>query len=315
MKNDKKEIYDIIIIGAGPAGITASIYASRTGLKNLIIEKSKVGGQICETYSIENYPGFELISGKELSLNMEKQLKATTTKLVFDEVQDANLTSEIKEIKCYKNTYYTKAVIIACGTSVRTLDINTQSKYLGRGISYSANSDRDKYIGKMVAVVGGGNTSLEDALYLSEKAHKVYLIHRRDRYRADDLLVNRINNCGNIEQLKSSNILDLVGKNNLEEIIVQNMVNKTKTKLKIDCLFVAIGRGASIDFIDDPIEKTPDGFIVANSKMETSIEGVYVAGDIRNTELRQIVSATSDGAVAATNAYNFLMKKVGKSYD
>lgn len=311
----KNNVFDMIIIGGGPAGVTAAIYAKRANMSVILIEKSKIGGQIADTYEILNYPGFEKITGKELSSILEHQLIATGSKIVYDEVQDCDLLGDIKSVKCFKKTYYGSTVIIANGTFVRPLDVTNQNNFIGRGISYSATNDRSKYEGGVVAVVGGGNTALEESLFLSEKAKMVYIIHRRDRYRGQNTLSEQILQKKNIVHLTSSRVVQLVGHEKLESIVIENVNTGEKKSVEIDCLFVAIGRGASTYFVDDVIEKTSDGFIIGNTKMETSIAGVYVAGDVRNTELRQIVSATSDGAVASTSAYNYLMKKRGKSYD
>lgn len=311
----KEGIFDVIIIGGGPAGITAAIYARRANMSVLLIEKTRIGGQIADTYEILNYPGFEKITGKELAAILEKQLIASGASIVIDEVQDCDLMDEKKRVKCFKNTYYGSTVIIANGTFVRPLDVSNQNNFIGRGVSYSAMNDRAKYEGGVVAVVGGGNTALEEALFLSEKAKTVYIIHRRDRYRGQGTLSDQIHMRKNIVHLSSSKVSQLVGSEKIEAIVVENVNTGEKKNFAVDCLFVAIGRGASTYFVDEDIEKTSDGFIIGNTKMETSITGVYVAGDVRNTELRQIVSATSDGAVAATSAYNYLMKKRGKSYE
>lgn len=312
---DKKIVYDVIIIGAGPAGITAAIYARKADLKVLIIEKAKIGGQVAETFEVLNYTGIEKISGQELAKNMENHLNSCGAVIVKDEVQNCDLLEDVKIVKCFKNTYYGFSVIIANGTSVRPLDVEKQNNLIGRGISYSAGKDRDKYTDKIVAVVGGGNCALEEALFLSKKAKLCYLIHRRDCFRGNKSLIDRAKSQKNIEYIMTSQVCGLIGKEKLDYVTIQNLVSKEKKDYKIDCLFVAIGRGADTEFIASKIEKTSEGFILCNTKMESSIPGVYGAGDIRNTELRQIVSATSDGAIAATSAYNYLMKKRGKSYE
>lgn len=305
--------YDLVIIGGGPAGLTAGIYANQLGLKSVVVEKEVWGGQIATTYEVLNYTGYDKISGEELSLKMYNHAKSLGVELVNDEIKGTNLECELKEIYGFKNTYKAKAVIIAIGTKTRNLGVENEKDYIGKGLSFSATKDREKFVGCDVAIVGGGNTAIEDAIYLSEKANKVYLVHRRDEFRADQMLVDRlyneIANNHKIELVLSCKPYKLIGENKIDGITVLNLKNEEKIDLKVQGVFVAIGRGADTDIIDKNVQRNELGYIVSNSKMETNIQGVYVAGDIRNTELRQIVSATNDGAIATTSAFKYIKSK------
>lgn len=307
------KLYDLVIIGGGPAGLTAGIYANQLGLSAVVLEKDAWGGQIATTYEVLNYTGYTKISGQELSQKMYEHALELGVELVKDEVKSTNLIGEIKEVVGFKNTYKAKAVVVAIGTAVRNLGIDGERAYIGKGISYSATLDRDKFVGQTVAIVGGGNTAIEDAIYLSEKCPKVYLIHRRDEFRADQMLVDRlykeVENNHKIELVLSHKPYAIVGEGKIEGLKVLNLKDETVKTLDVTGIFLAIGRGADTDIVDKEIERNQMGYIVSNSKMETNIEGVYVAGDIRNTELRQIVSATSDGAIAVTSALRYIKSK------
>lgn len=311
----KEKIYDVAIIGGGPAGITAAVYAKRTGLDVVLIEKEKeFGGQVLLTYEVANYTGFGKVSGPELAKKMHQNLLDNDIYCVHDEVSDTVLDGDVKQIICHKTTLKAYTVIIAVGTAVRRLEVTNERQFLNNGISYSSARDRDKYLNKTVAVVGGGNTALEDALFLSQKAKKVYIIHRRDRFRGDDILVDEVLKNKKITPVWESKVVDLVGKTQLQSVTLKNVVSEKTKVLKIDGLFVCIGRGAETDFIDEKVVRNENGYLVADDNMQTNLDGVFVAGDIRNTPLRQIVCATSDGAIAATSAFRYLGTKRGTSY-
>ena len=304
------KIYDLIIIGGGPAGMSAGIYAMQTRLDTLLIEKESFGGQILTTNSITNYLGFENISGDELSDKMRKHLESTGICILNEEITKTILDSDIKEIHTHRNIYRARAIIIAIGTSVRKLGVDNESKFMGKGISYSTLRDRDKFIDKKVAVIGGGNSAIEDAIYLSEKASHVYLVHRRDEFRGDPLLVEQLNNeiksKGKIELVLQSKPHSIVGEESVEGLNVTYIPDDSIKRLDVDGIFVAIGRGADTDIIDPIIERDSSGYIVTNERMQTNINGVYAVGDIRNTPLRQIITATSDGAIASISAMNYI---------
>lgn len=304
------KIYDLIILGGGPASMSAGVYASQMKLDTLLIERGQFGGQVAVTSSVTNYLGFPQISGEELSRNMLKHLENTSVEILREEIIKTDLSSDIKKVVTFSGEYLARAVIIGIGTEVRKLSVENEQKFVGHGISYFSLRDRDKFEGKVVAVVGGGNSAIEDALYLSEKASKVYLIHRRDEFRADALLIEQLHSKiaekNNIELVLSSKPHSIEGDSNLSALIVTHIPTGENRKLDLDGVFVAIGRGANTDIIDEHILRDSNGYILTNEKMETNLSGVYAVGDIRNTPLRQIITATSDGAIASVTAYNYI---------
>lgn len=290
-------MYDIIIIGAGPAGLTAAIYGARANKKVLVLEALSYGGAIINTPNIENYPVEENISGFDFATKLYNQVINLGVEVKFEKVLKINNN----EVETNKSKYNTKTIIIATGLNNRKLLLPNEDELIGKGISYCATCDGAFFKGKDVAVVGGGNTALEDALYLSDICNKVYLIHRRNEFRADSITVNKILERDNIEVLYDSVVTKIDGNNHLENIEINN--NK---ELNIDGLFIAIGKIPTIDFID--IEKTEEGYIKSDELCHTNIENVFVAGDIRNKSLRQLVTATNDGAIAATEAIKYINK-------
>ncbi len=301
-----EKIYDIAILGAGPGGMTAAIYARRAGLDVLVIEKGLVGGALNATYEVANYTGFEKISGKELAERMYNHTKSLNTEYIFDEVKKVTVDSEIKIIECFKGKYLARTLILGFGASVRKLNLENERSFVGRGISYCATCDGKLFEDKTVAIVGGGNTALEDCFFLSNLAKKVYLIHRREEFRGDAILIEQIKQKENIELVLNSYISKLVGDGNLQSIDVTDKVtNKTK-KINLDGLFVCIGRGPDTGMIDGDIKLSENGYIETDEYMRTNFEGVYAIGDIRCTPLRQIVTACSDGAIAATKAFEYI---------
>lgn len=309
-----EKIYDIIILGGGPASMSAGIYASQTKQHTLLLEKNEFGGQIATTSNVSNYLGFSSISGKELSRKMHEHLQTTDIEIIHDEVTKTNLSTPIKTVYTHNQTFQAYSVIIGIGTLSRKLGVEDENKYLGHGLSYSTLQDRDKFAGKVVAVVGGGNTAIEDAIYLSQTAQKVYLIHRRNEFRADKKLVEDLYQKINAEQ-KIELCLDckpnsLIGKDRVEQFKIDHIPTNTTKTLDVDGVFVCIGRGANTDIIDEDIARDDGGYIITNEKMETNLPGVYAIGDIRTTPLRQIVTAVADGAIASTQAlvYNKTIK-------
>lgn len=307
-----EKIYDIAILGAGPGGMTSAIYARRSGLDVLVIEKDKVGGALNATYEVANYTGFEKISGVGLAEKMYNHTKTLNTEYVFDEVKKVSVNGDIKTIECYKGTYKAKALILGFGASVRKLNLDNERKFVGRGISYCATCDGKLFENKTVAIVGGGNTALEDCYFLSNLAKKVYLIHRRDEFRGDDILINQIKNKENIELVLNSVVTKLTGNEKLEQIEVTNKVTSKTQNLDLDGLFVCIGRGPDTEMIDGKLTLSETGHIITDENMKTNIDGVYAIGDIRQCPLRQIVTACSDGAIAATKIFEYLKVLKGK---
>lgn len=297
-------MYDIIIIGAGPAGLTSAIYASRANKKVLVLEERSYGGQIINTLDIENYPANMHISGFDFSTNLYKQVKELGATVKFEKALSIKNLKNKKEVITSKDKYSTKTIILATGLENRKLGLEHEEELIGRGISYCATCDGNFYKNKVVMVVGGGNTALEDALYLSDIAKKVYLVHRRDEFRADMKTVNEIKSKKNISLILNSNITKLIMDNKLTGVQLTSKDNKT-SNITIDGLFVAIGKIPVNELFLKTIKLDKDGYVLSNN-CHTNLSGIFVAGDIRNKELRQLVTATSDGAIAAFEAIKYL---------
>lgn len=298
-------MYDIIIIGAGVAGLTSAIYARRALKKTLVLEEVSYGGQIINALDIENYPASPHISGFDLATNMYNQAKELGTEIIYEKVISISDKKEYKEVKTNSNTYKTKTIIIATGLKNRKLGIDNEDKLIGKGISYCATCDGNFYKDRIVAVVGGGNTALEDAIYLSNIAKKVYLIHRRDEFKGDFKDVNILKEKSNVEFIFNSNITKINGDNKLESIEITRNDGNKKT-IEISGLFIAIGKIPTNDIFKEIIEIDKNGYIKALENCHTNIEGIYVAGDNRTKELRQLVTATNDGAIASHEAIKYI---------
>ena len=293
-------MYDVIIIGAGPAGLTAAIYLGRAGKKVLILEKNVYGGQIVNSKEVENYPAISKISGFEFSNNLYNQAKNFGAELKYETV--LNLTKD-KEVTTNRGKYQAKSIIIATGLSNRTLEIDGVDSFIGRGISYCATCDGNFFKDKVVAVVGGGNTALEDAIFLSNICKKVYIIHRRTTFRGEKILQDILNKKENVEFVLNSNVVKINGNELLESIIINT--NNEERELQIDGLFLAIGQIPNNSYIDI-IDLDEKGYAIANEDCKTNIDGIYVAGDFRTKKVRQLVTAASDGATAAINAIEYI---------
>lgn len=304
-----EKIYDIAIIGGGAAGITAGIYAKRAGLDVIIFEKNVPGGVISTSFEVANYPSFSLISGMELATKMFEQVSSLGVPFEFDEVNKVYIDGDIKVVQCLRNTFKAKAVILAQGATVRRLNIENENKFLGRGISYCATCDGNFFKDKIVTLVGGGSTALEDVFYLSNLCKKVYLVHRRDEFRGENILAERLRKTENVEFVLNSVVSQLFGSDHLEKIEVTNRLTQEKKVLETEGLFVCIGRGPDTDIVVGDLKKNENGYIITDENMKTNIEGVYAVGDIRNTPLRQIITACADGAIAATKIFEYLRTK------
>lgn len=292
------EQFDIIIIGAGTAGMTAGIYAARANKKTLILEGKNYGGQIINTPDIENFPALNHISGIEYATNLYNQVKELGVTYKREEVQ--NITED-RVVTTNKNQYQAKAVIIATGTQNRKLGLEGEDNLVGRGISYCATCDGRFYKGKNVAVIGGGNTAIEDAIYLSDLAEKVYLIHRREGFRADQKAIETLKSKDNVEFILNNKPYKLIADNKLTGLEIINNENEI-TNVDVSGIFIAIGQIPNTEIFKDFIDLNESGYIKSKDGVHTNIDKIYVAGDVREKELRQLITAASDGAFAANTA-------------
>lgn len=299
-------MYDIIIVGAGPAGMTAAIYAELARKKVLLLEKETYGGQILKAEKVKNYPGFNEISGFEYATKLYTQVKELDTKIKFEEVIQIKNNKDYKEIITKKDTYKTKTVIIAAGSKSRKLGINNEDNLIGKGISYCATCDGMFFKNKTVAITGGGNTALDDALYLSNIAKKIYIIYRRSEFRFDSINLDNLKKKDNVEFILNSNITDIVGKEKLEKIVIKENDTSNIKELDIDGLFIAIGHIPVSNICNNIIDTDELGYIISSEDCATNIEGIFVAGDIRKKEIRQLTTACSDGTIAALKACKYI---------
>jgi thioredoxin reductase (NADPH) len=291
-------MFDIIIVGAGPAGLTAALYALRANKKVLVLEAKNYGGQIINANKIENYPGLPSISGFDFATILYNQVKNLNCEIKYETVVRIE---EDKTVITNKNTYKAKAIILATGSENRKLNIKKENEFIGKGVSYCATCDGNFYKNKVVAVLGGGNTALEDALYLSNLASKVYLIHRRDVFKGEKKYIDELQKIENVKLILNSNIVSIEGNDKLEEIIIQNVEGETTT-LKVDGLFIAIGQEPKNEVFSNLVSLNKQGYFLSKDGVHTDKEGIYVAGDAREKKVRQITTAVSDGTIAAITA-------------
>ncbi len=297
-------MYDVIVIGAGPAGLTSALYLARANKKVLVLEAKSYGGQILNASRIENYPGILSITGFDFATNLYQQVKNLGVEIKYETVLRVERT---KKVITKNQEYQAKAVILATGSVPRKLQLEKEEDFLGHGISYCATCDGNFYRGKVVAVVGGGNTALEDALYLSDIASKVYLIHRRESFRGEEKYVEQLKDKKNIEFYFNATIVSLNGEEALESItLLQNQTMETKV---VDGLFIAIGQEPQNDRFQNVVDLNDLGYIVSHEEVLTKTPGIYVAGDAREKELRQLTTAISDGSLAATVALREIQEK------
>jgi len=287
-------IYDIAIIGAGPAGMTAALYGMRAGMNVLLLEKAFPGGQMVSSNYVENYPGFVGISGAELAMNMKKQLTDITYKTA--EILSVDLSGEIKKIVSSKEEFQTKNIIIATGANPKKLGFSNEERLTGRGVSYCATCDGAFYRSKTATVIGGGNTALDDALYLANFCECVNLVHRRTEFRADATTVSKVKANEKIHLYTEYIPVEFIGEDSLTAIQLKSTKSDELISLPTDGLFIAIGYQPNVSFLPEGILKSETGEIITDKNLMTNIENVYAIGDVRRKELRQIVTACSDGA-------------------
>ena len=298
-------MYDTIIIGAGPAGLTAAIYLLRANKKVLVLESKSYGGAIINAINIENYPANPHISGYDFANNLYKQVQELGCNFIFEKVV-AIKSGKIKKVITGKNEYKAHSIIIATGCISRKLELKGEDELIGKGISYCATCDGNFYKGKDVLVVGGGNTAFDDALYLSNIAKKVYLVHRRDTFKADLKTINLLKEKSNVEFILNGTITKLYGKNKLESV---DITSKNKTiKINIDGLFIAIGQVPNTDMFKNVLDLDDNGYI-KNKHLFTNCSGIFVAGDVRSNAIHQLVTATASGAQAGILTINYLSNR------
>lgn len=293
---------DIIIIGAGPAGLTAAIYARRAGKEVIILEGLAYGGMIVNAKDVENYPGFKNISGFDLATNLYNQVIDLGAKVIYEKAFKIEDLGKTKKVITNDYEYEAKAVIIATGVQNRKLGLKNEDKLLGKGLSYCATCDGAFYKNKIVSVIGGGNTAVADALFLSEYCKKVYVIYRKDKVRGDKIVVNKLEKKDNVEFIYNTVVTEIIGNEKLEKIEILNNKTDKRELIDMDGLFVAIGQEPSNNNFSNLIKMDDKGYIIADESCHTNIKGIYVAGDTRVKEVRQLTTATSDGTIAALNA-------------
>ena len=297
-------MYDIIIVGAGPAGLTAAIYARRAAKTVLVLEAASCGGQIINTPDIENYPVAMHISGLDFGNKLAAQAKELGAEIKFERVLEIRNGESEKTVVTKKNSYSAKALILATGSENRKLGLEGEDKLVGRGVSYCATCDGAFYRNKTVAVVGGGNTALEDALYLTDLAETVYLIHRRDEFRGEEATVAQLREKDNLKFVFNSRVTKLNAGKRLESIEVTDKDGNAST-IEVNGLFVAVGRIPENQNFANLVTLDDSGYIPAGEDCHTNVPGIFVAGDNRAKAVRQLVTATADGAVAATEAVRY----------
>ena len=297
-------MYDIVIVGAGPAGLTAAIYALREEKKVVILEKETIGGKITSSSKIENYPGFKSISGMDFANNLYEQVIDLGGEINIEEVLSIE-NGKVKKVITDENTYETKSIIIASGSKYKTLNLDNEEDLIGNGISFCTVCDGSFYKNKDVCVVGGANSALNSALYLSKICNKVYLIVRGSKLKGDKKVIDDVLSANNIEVLYNTTVNEYVlDSDELVAIEVNN--NESKKRLNVECVFLAIGQSPEIEYLNNLVKVDENNYVLASEDCITNIDGIFVAGDVRKKDVRQLTTAVSDGTNAAINAINYL---------
>lgn len=302
-----EHIYDLVIIGGGPAGYTAALYASRAGLDSVLIEKLSAGGQMALTGEIDNYPGFEAgVDGLTLGFKMQQGAERFGAKTEYAEVISVDFSENIKKIETTSGTFLAKAVIVSTGANPRELGLPNEAELVGKGVHYCAHCDGRFYKNKTVIVVGGGNSAAADALYLSRLAQKVIVVHRRDELRATKIYHEPLLKAENIEFLWDSSVIELLAEQRIKSAKIKNLKTGEEKDVLCDGVFISIGRKPATEFLNSVLNLDEGGYIIADESTKTNVEGVYAVGDVRSKVLRQIVTAVADGAVAVHYAEEYL---------
>lgn len=302
-------IYDVIILGSGPAGLSAAIYAQRAKLNTLVVEaKPLSGGQILDTYEVDNYLGMKGSSGFELGMKFREHADALGVTFYTAQVQEVRNVGEWKEVVTDQNTLQAKSIILAMGANHRKLGVPGEEALSGMGVSYCATCDGAFFKGKTVAVVGGGDVALEDALFLARGCEKVYLIHRRDELRGAKILQEQVKQTENIQIIWNSVVKEIQGEGKVEKIVVHNNIEETDAQLEVQGIFIAVGIQPNSEVVKDIVELDEQGYVKALEDTETSQPGIFAAGDIRTKQLRQVITAAADGANAVTSVERYLLQ-------
>ena len=297
-------MYDVIIIGGGPAGLTAGIYAQRARLKTLLLEKEMIGGQIAVSDVIENYPGFPSISGADLMEKFEGHARGLGLEIRMTDVITIEGMDKEVIIKTSEGDLTARTVIVATGAKPRKLGISGEKEFTGKGVSYCATCDGPFFKGQRVLVIGGGDTAVKEAVYLSRIAGKVYIVHRRDQLRAEKIIQEKALSIPNIEMLWSHVLKEIKGKKGVEKVVLQNLKDNSLKEIDAEGVFIFTGINPTTDFVD--VEKDKSGFIKTGQDMQTSVKGIFAAGDCRTTPLKQVSTAVGDGAIAAFMAEKYI---------
>ena len=302
-----EKVYDVLVLGGGPAGYTAAMYAARAGLQVAVLERLAAGGQMALTHQVDNYPGFdEGVDGFDLGMRMQKGAERFGAETVYADVQSVKLNQEIKELQTDQGTFYGRTVIVATGANPRKLGLPMEQELTGRGVHYCAACDGMFYRGKTVVLVGGGNSAVADALTLARVAKKVILVHRRDTLRASKIYHEPLERAENLEFRWNSEVASLLHGDRVEGVVLRNKVTGESENIPCDGVFVSIGRTPATELFANQLELDEAGYIVAGESTETNLPGVYAVGDVRTKAVRQIVTATADGAVAAHEIEEYL---------
>lgn len=304
---DGKHVYDMIVVGGGPGGYTAALYAARSGLDTLVLEKLSAGGQMALTEAIDNYPGFEEgIDGFTLAEKMQRQAERFGAKSEYAEVERVDLAASPKVLETSAGVFYGRTVALATGAGPRELGLANEAALTGRGVAYCAACDGMRYRGRTVVVVGGGNSAAGDALALSRVAKKVILVHRRDSLRATKVYHEPLMRAENIEFRWNSAVTELLGGDRLTGVRLRGLRTGEETQLDCDGVFISVGRKPATELVQGQLELDRGGYIVADETTKTSLPGVYAVGDVRTKPLRQVVTAVADGAMAVHMAEEYL---------
>ena len=304
---EKQHIYDMIVVGGGPGGYTAALYAARAGLDVTVLEKLSAGGQMALTHQIDNYPGFaEGIDGFQLAEQMQQQAQRFGAKTEYAEVFSADLSAPIKHLRTSEGDFYAKTLVIATGAGPKELGLEKEKALVGRGVAYCAACDGMFYRGKTVVVVGGGNSAAADALLLSRVAKKVILVHRRDTLRATKIYHEPLMKAENVEFFWNSSVVQLLHEQRLTGIRIRNSITGEEITIPCDGVFISVGRKPATSLFREQLALDEGGYIIADENTRTGIDGVYAVGDVRTKQVRQIVTAVADGAVAVHMAEEYL---------